>query len=302
MIVVTADVGGTKTSVAVTSGNERLAEVIGPGAAVRPGRALASTAIVAGLIRSALAEAKLFRADVAVIGAAGAGRAIDAEDLRVAMMCERVADRVVVMSDVALALEALGLDVAVVLVAGTGSVAIGRAPNGTSVRQGGYGWQMGDEGGGYWIGQQALRAAGLAHDGRGPATTLLASLMEATGTGTFRDLVGWSTLASAREVATLSRGVASAAESGDAVATRILDQAAAALAQLVNQLADQFGSVSAVPVGFTGGLVGPDGPLQPRVVALIEPPFAPRPLPLDPLLGGPRLAARQDGDRNPIRL
>ncbi len=301
MIVITADVGGTKTSVAITNGEERLSQVIGPGAAVRPGRALASATIVAGLMRSALAQTKLLRADAVVIGAAGAGRATDAEEMRIAVARERIADRVVVVSDVALALEALGLDVAVVLVAGTGSVAIGRAPGGTPVRQGGYGWQMGDEGGGYWIGQQALRAAGLAHDGRGPATTLLTALMQATGVGALRDLVGWSTIASAREVATLSRGVVSAAASGDAVAAGILDQAAAALAQLVNQLAEKFGSASAVPVGFTGGLVGPDGPLQHRVTGLIDAPFVPRAAPLDPLLGGPRLA-RQDGERNPIRL
>ncbi len=301
MIVLTADVGGTNTRVAITDGDERLVELAGPGAAVRPGRALASATIVAGLMRSALAQARLFRADAAVIGAAGAGRAGDAEDLRAALAGERVADRVLVVSDVALAFEALGIDVAVVLVAGTGSVAIGRAPGGASVRQGGYGWQMGDEGGGYWIGQQALRAAGLAHDGRGPATTILTALMQSAGAETFRDLVGWSTVASAREVAGLSRAVVSEAALGDAVATRILDQAAAALAQLVNQLARQFGSASAVPVGFTGGLVGPNGPLKPRVAALIDRPFAPEAAALDPLVGGPRLA-RQDGDRNPIRL
>ncbi len=290
MIVITADVGGTKTSVAITKGDERLCHVIGPGAAVRPGRALASATIVAGLLRGALAETRLLRADAVVIGAAGAGRTTDAEELRIAVTRERIADRVVVVSDVALALEALGIEVGLVLVAGTGSVAIGRAPGGVPVRQGGYGWQMGDEGGGYWIGQHALRAAGLAHDGRGPATMLLTTFLEATGSATFRDLVGWSTIASTREVAGLSRIVVSAAALGDTVAVGILDQAAAALAQLVNQLAELFGSAAAVPVGFTGGLVGQGGPLQPRVISLIGPPFAPSSAPLDPLLGGPRLA------------
>jgi N-acetylglucosamine kinase-like BadF-type ATPase len=118
----------------------------------------------------------------------------------------------------------------------------------------------------------------------------LTTCLEAAGTAIFRDLVGWSTLASTREVGNLSRGVVSAAALGDTVAVGILDRAATALAQLVNQLAEPFGAASAVPVGFTGGLVGDGGPLQPRVMGLINPPFAPRAAALDPLLGGPRLA------------
>ncbi len=290
MIVITADAGGTKTTVAVTDGDRRLIQTRGPGAAVRPGRALVSATIVADLMRSALAQANLLRADVIVIGAAGAGRAADAEETRMIIARERIADRVVVVSDVVLAFEALGVDVGLVLVAGTGSAVIGRTPDGLEVRQGGFGWQMGDEGAGYWIGQEALRAAGLANDQRGPETALLPALMRATGAPTFRDLVGWSTVASPREVANLARGVVSTAASGDLVAQAILERAATDLALLVNTLAADFPARSAIPLGFSGGLVGPQGPLQERVAALIERPFVPLGSPVDPLLGGLRLA------------
>ncbi len=290
MVVVTADAGGTKTTVAVTDNGRRLIEILGPGAAIRPGRALVTATIVADLMRSALAQVNLHRADAIVIGAAGAGRVADAEDLRQAMAWERLADRVVVVSDVELAFEALGSAVGLVLVAGTGSVAMGRTAAGQPVRQGGYGWQMGDEGGGYWIGRQALMAVGIAHDGRGPATALTQGLLAATGTAGFRDLVGWSTLASPREVASLSQAVVAAAGQGDSGAEGILNRAATQLALLVNTLAPEFSGGSGIPVGLVGGLIGQSGPLRGQVEPLIRPPFAPIGSAVDPLLGGPRLA------------
>ncbi len=291
MIVITADVGGSKTTVAVTRDGTRIGENRGPGSAVRPGRALVTATTVADLIRSTLAQANLLRADAIVVGAAGAGRPADAEEIEAALGRERIADRIVVVTDVVLAFEALGVDVGVVLVAGTGSVAIGRTPDGRSVRQGGFGWQMGDEGAGYWVGRSALAAVGLAQDGRGPATELSASLLKATGAPDLRELVGWSTVATSREVAHLTRTVLASARAGDQVARQILDQAAIELARLVNTLAPEFPQSGAIPVGLTGGMLTTEGLLGPAVTALIEKPFVPLRDPVDPLLGGPRLAA-----------
>src|SRR5262249_49507790 len=52
----------------------------------------------------------------------------------------------------------------VLLLAGTGSIAIGRQADGSMVRVGGWGPFFGDEGGGYWIGNQAVRVALRLHD------------------------------------------------------------------------------------------------------------------------------------------
>lgn len=295
MIVATADVGGTRTTVAVTRDGDVLEQVRGPGAAVRPGRGLSSAATVADLVRSALARANLLRADVVVVGAAGAGREADAAEVRGMLARERLASRVIVVSDVALAFEALGLDVGVVLVGGTGSIAFGRAPDGRQVRRGGFGWQMGDEGGGYWIGRQALAAVGRAEDGIGPPTRLRETLMKAVGATTFRDVVGWSTVASPREVASLARVATKAVEDGDAVARGIFDEAVRLLALLVNDLAREFPTPSAIPVGLAGGLIGEDGPLAAGVRAAIAAPFVPLDAAVNPLLGGPRLAGRPAG-------
>ena len=60
----------------------------------------------------------------------------------------------------------------IVVIAGTGSGAAGRDAAGRTVRVGGHGFLLGDEGGGYWIGREAVRAALRAADGTGPPTAL----------------------------------------------------------------------------------------------------------------------------------
>src|SRR6266568_1532326 len=57
-------------------------------------------------------------------------------------------------------------------IAGTGSNCIGRGIDGTTYRAGGWGPALGDEGSGFWIGQEALRAGFWAKD-RGITTSLL---------------------------------------------------------------------------------------------------------------------------------
>ena len=61
---------------------------------------------------------------------------------------------------------ATGGSAGVVLVAGTGAVAYGRDSAGRAARAGGWGPLYGDEGGGYWIGCEALRAVSRALDER----------------------------------------------------------------------------------------------------------------------------------------
>lgn len=290
MIIVTADVGGSKTAVALTKGSERIGDLTGSGNPVRPGRAMATGTAVAELARTVLARAGLLGADVIVVGAAGAGRPADADELRATLVRERVASRVIVVTDVELAFQALGRPVGLVLVAGTGSVVVGRRPDGQPLRRGGLGWQMGDEGGGYSIGRQALVAAGLAHDGRGSSTALTEAMLAAIAVTTVRDLVGWSTIATPREVAQLARAVVATAEAGDLVAGQIVDRAAGELAGLVNILASEFAGSTTVPVGLVGGLLATDGSLALKVRTSLRPPFAPVDAAVDPLVGGLRLA------------
>jgi glucosamine kinase len=295
MIVVTADAGGSRTRIRISDGDREIARLEGEGAAIRPGRALVSAGRIADLIRQSLATSGIVRAGAIVVGAAGAGSPPDADELRVTLVRDRIADRVVVTTDVMLALEALGSDAGAVLVAGTGSIALGRDAAGRLARQGGLGWRMGDEGSGYAIGLAALQAAGRAHDGRGPATGLTDALQASARVEDLRALAAWTLQAEAREIAGLVPAIVRAAESGDAVARGLLERAAADLVELVRALGSALGQPAGIPLGLTGGLLRNEGPIRDAVVgALAAGPFDLRPEPLDPLLGGPRLA---DPDR-----
>jgi N-acetylglucosamine kinase-like BadF-type ATPase len=52
------------------------------------------------------------------------------------------------------------------IIAGTGSIAVGRAPDGRTARSGGWGHLMGDEGSAYWVVLNALRLVARRSDGR----------------------------------------------------------------------------------------------------------------------------------------
>src|SRR5690606_10204229 len=121
------------------------------------------------------------------------------------------------------------------------ALALAVGPQGEQVRAGGWGYLLGDEGSGYWIGREALRAALRAEDGRGPATALVERLCQVSGVDRPSQLVGpvhrgerdraW--------VASLVQVVLAAADAGDLVAGRILDAAAGELAVLVRAVSER---------------------------------------------------------------
>jgi glucosamine kinase len=295
-ILVGADVGGSKTAVAVANGDAVLARASGPGAAVRPGRALQSAATIVEVVRQALASAGALRADVLVVGAAGAGRQPEQGELERALRNEQVAQRVVVVTDIQIALvAAFGDGPGIVVSAGTGSIAVGRDRAGTLRRMGGYGWQMGDEGSGYAIGRAALGAVSRAQDGRSPTTPLQSRLLGATRTADFDELVSWAATASPAQVAALAPHVLEVAAGGDVVARGILDYAARELSQLAICLQPLLGDRDRVPVALAGGLLDPDTPLRAAVLAKLEEHdgLAVVNAPIDAAMGALALAKRQ---------
>lgn len=294
-ILIGADVGGTKTAVAVSDGTEILGRAQGPGAAVRPGRALASAGAIAETVRRALSEAGRLTGDVLVVGAAGAGREPERGELSTALRAEALADRVTVTTDIEIALAAAFADgPGIVVSAGTGSVAVGRDRTGRRHRLGGYGWQMGDEGSGYAIGRAALGAVSRAHDGRSPDTTLRERVLLVTRSSDFDALVRWAAGASPAEVASLAPHVLAVAAQGDRLAQGIADYAARELSQLAVCLVPVMDVDLPVEVAVTGGLLTPDQPLRQTLVDKLAEDGSLRPVatPVDPVVGAIRLAAQ----------
>ena len=259
-----ADAGGSHSTVVIGLADGRLlGRAEGPGASMKPGNATASAAVLAETARRAAAQAALaLPVDRAVVGAAGAGRAQEQAELESALRDVGLARRVRVLADAEVALSAaFGRGPGVLVNAGTGSIAYARDPHGGLHRAGGYGWQLGDEGGGYWLGRRALEAAAWAQDGRGEGSTVLARLLAALGLQHFDDLVRWTATATPAQVAALAPHVLNAAREGEAVAQRALDDAARELVALVAALEQHFPGSTPVPVAIAGGLLLVQSPL-----------------------------------------
>ena len=292
------DAGGTRTTVLLARDAQVLARATGGSGAIRPGRALATATRIAACARQALTEARLLAADVLVVGAAGAGRDPERTELREGLRNERLAERVMVLGDLDIAIEAaFGSGPGVVLISGTGSVAVGRTADGTIHRRGGYGWQIGDEGGGFAISRAALAAIARAQDGRGPETALTRTLLAATPLKEFEQLIRWTVSADPSEIAALAPIVFQAAAQEDQVAKEIVNGAVEDLAQLASSLLGVFGPRKQVGLALSGGNLAPSRGLRAPLLERLKklPRFAVSQEEIVPAEGALAIARRADG-------
>lgn len=162
-----------------------------------------------------------------------------------------------------------GKRIGVVIIAGTGSIAVGYHPSGRIARASGWGHLLGDEGSGHFIALRGLNAATRAHDGRGPMTTLVDRLIEAVNVPTLEELAnriyleGWT----APEVAALAPVILKAAEEGDEQAALIVNEAGMELALAARVVIEALGMVNdAFEVVLSGGIFKG----SPRMVEIIQ--------------------------------
>ncbi len=158
-------------------------------------------------------------------------------------------------NDAAVALAgALACRPGVIVIAGTGSVALGTDPGGRQARAGGWGYVFGDEGSGFALGRGGVRAALRARDGTGPDTVLATRIPEAMSRSLGEIVIsfyeGWLDRA---QIASLAPVVTAAAAASDAVAQSLVQDAADSLASLaaavVGRLTWPDGTVAVAPVG-----------------------------------------------------
>jgi N-acetylglucosamine kinase-like BadF-type ATPase len=130
----------------------------------------------------------------------------------------------------------------IVAIAGTGSIAFGRNAAGHTARTGGWGYIFGDEGGGFDIVRQALRAALRSEEGWGPPTALASAIIDATASANANHAMHrfYTPEWPRSRVAALAPLVDEAAMSGDAVARDILHNAAQQLALLTASVRGQL--------------------------------------------------------------
>jgi N-acetylglucosamine kinase-like BadF-type ATPase len=246
------DAGGTKTVCQLADEDGRvLAEVRGAGANLQAAGAQEVERVLHELIDAAIAQARGDGPAVIGLGMAGVDRPNDAETVHAILGRIGHRARALVVNDALIALQAgVGDAEGVVLVAGTGSIAYGRDARGRAARSGGWGYVLGDEGSGYWIGRQALRAVVRAADGRGEATALTSRILAHYAVARPQDLVRriyqGGSMPSA--IASLAREVEAAAAGDDPVAQRILAIGAIELADAAVSVASRLGLTSCAMV------------------------------------------------------
>jgi len=181
----------------------------------------------------AAAGIRAHRPEIACLGLAGVGRETDRALILPEIEKLQLANKIILRHDAAIALAgATACQPGVVVLAGTGSMALGMNRSGETARAGGWGNILADEGSAYYMGRRALIAACRAYDGRGRKTALVDALMEHLSLKHFTDIVKrvYDKGMSPREIASLAPLIDRLAEAGDEVAIEILRDAAEELA------------------------------------------------------------------------
>ena len=145
----------------------------------------------------------------------------------------------------------------IVVVAGTGSVVMGKSARGEAISIGGWGRVIGDEGSGYFIGLEALKAASREIDGRGEAGRIRVSLASRFGLES-RDRIIAAVYREKFDIPSIAPAVLDAADAGDAVALGILTRAADELSGQIAAAIFRLGLGEGTGVVMIGGLVDHD--------------------------------------------
>jgi N-acetylglucosamine kinase-like BadF-type ATPase len=138
-----------------------------------------------------------------------------------------------------------------VVIAGTGSVVVGKTPRGEIIQTGGWGRVIGDEGSGYYLGREALLAVALQYDRRGDATKLREAFAKEFEWET-REQVVDSVYKDKFDIASLAPIVFETASRNDPVSQRILQKGATHLAEQVSVIVLQMGILRKVGLVMCG--------------------------------------------------
>ena len=267
------DGGGTKTDCVLMdeSGAILARSQAGPSNPLRVGFGAAITSIREAA-RQAQAQAGLPERAVSAAlcaGLAGAGPPESAEKIRALLTAEFPESKVQVSTDLALVLAATGDGPVIVLLAGTGSFAVGRNTAGETARAGGYGSQIGDEGSAYDIGRRAILTAMHENDRSGVDSVLGQRLLRELGCADWSEVKARAQAASDEVFPRLFAVVATVADwietpsntpserAARNLAQGILRAAAFDLASLTENLAERLHlRETRFVIAKTGGMMG----------------------------------------------
>lgn len=255
------DGGGTRTTAALmNAAKEVVAEgIAGPSNPLRVGveRAVSN---IAKAIEAACDAGGLSRGDIvaATLGLAGVRRQDIRERVRESFVKRVGVRKITVITDAEIALFGTTLGKpGLVVIAGTGSICLGKNEKGERAISGGWGPLAGDEGGGVGIAQAALHQIAKASDGRGKPTALTASASEYFRASGPENLIVaiYSPLIDNSRIAGFARLVVETAREGDKIAIEILKDAGRELGVAACAVLKKLGlERRSVPIGCVGSI------------------------------------------------
>lgn len=251
-VVIGLDIGGTKTRGVRFEHGEPVADQSVGSANVQNVSRADAAAHLAELF------ARIGRGPVSRVyaGAGGIDTAEDAAALAALIEPHAPGARITVVHDSRLLLAAGGASTGVAVIAGTGSAAWGMNGRGEEVRAGGWGYLLGDEGSGYWLGREAVRhSLRRMNQGQEP-DELTRALLDACKTDDPNKLIALfhSPDTGRRFWAQQARLVVEAADAGHIVSRGLVDQAGKDLADMAGQVLKQLGLNGPVILGSGLGM------------------------------------------------
>jgi N-acetylglucosamine kinase-like BadF-type ATPase len=294
------DGGGTKTTCA--AGDEvrvLAAATAGPSNVVRVGEAQARESLHQAVHQACAASGiKPEQVVRTCIGGSGAARPELAAMVR-GILAEILPTPIDVVGDMEIALQAaFGDDPGAIVIAGTGSIAYGRDKTGKTLRAGGWGFEIGDEGSAHWIGRAAVSAVLRDSDregSQGASSALARALCEAWGVSTLSDLARFANSVPPPDFAALFRAVVA---SEDELARDVLNRAGRELADVAGVVICRLfheDDQASVPVAMIGGVFRHAAPVRETFYNELQT-LAPRarvmPQVVDPVEGALRMARK----------
>lgn len=240
------DIGGSKTRGMVWTHGVCTAEATVGSTNVQN----VSTAVAAENMKALFAALACVDAGEVYVGAGGIDTDDDAAALRHLIAPFAPGAQVTVVHDTRLLLAAAGHTQGIAVIAGTGSAAWGVNDAGVEARAGGWGYLLGDEGSGYWLGREAVRHSLHRVDMGEPVDQLTAELLRYCELSTPGELIAHFHRGTSRRYwAAASPVVFAAAARGYAPACALVDQAAAHLTDLASEVAKQLQIVGPIVLG-----------------------------------------------------
>jgi N-acetylglucosamine kinase-like BadF-type ATPase len=253
------DGGGTKTECILLDSQKQIRAVAraGPSNPFRIGHEAATAALVLAA-QSAAREAGIEIRQIAAVcaGLAGVGSSQSHEEMQDHLANAFPNAKLRLITDLELSLASITQPEAIVLVAGTGSSALGRDAQGATARAGGHGPLLSDQGSAFDVGRLAVAAAVRDRDRTGSDSAIGTEILRHLKFSNWTELRDRARTTADEVFPRVFPVVAKAAESGDAHAQTLLRDAAQEIAVLAGTLVDRLKlRDSAVYIAKTGGMV-----------------------------------------------